>query len=236
MLVSPPKNMIKFFALASPIKKYAVGGICGIMITAFLSLIIIVGVSSTTKPETRSKYGAIKLSILPLEPSVVADAVYSTAAVASLDKFEMVESKLSQQKIPTQQTELLNLEIDFTQEIAGTVALGEMPALTVGTGFGGGAYTLGEVDELPYAIYYPSPVYPQAMRRVGKELKVVVRIILDENGTVTAVDPINHTDETTLFHQSAMTTIKKWRFHPCQKAGRAVSCVADQPITFTLNK
>ena len=235
MLVSPPKAMIKFFAIDSSIRKYAVGGICGVVITAFLSLIIIVGVSSTTNPEARSKYGAIKLSVLPLESSVVADAVYSTAAVASMEKFEMVESELSPLDVSVQQPELLNLEFDFTQEIAGTVALGGMPALAVGTGFGGGAYTIGEVDELPYAIYYPSPVYPQAMRRVGKELKVIVRILLDENGIVTAVEPINHTGETILFHQSAMTTIKKWRFHPCQKAGKSVSCVADQPITFTLN-
>jgi len=227
--------MIKFFTIGSPIKKYAVGGICGVLITALLSLIIIVGVSSTTKPEARNKYGAIKLSVLPLEPSVIADAVYSTATVASMDKFEMVESKLSPLEAPTQQSELLDLEIDFTQEIAGTVPLGEMPVSAVGTGFGGGAYALGEVDELPYAIYYPSPVYPQAMRRVGKELKVIVRILLDDNGTVSAVEPINYTAATILFHQSAMTTIKKWRFHPCQKAGRAVSCVADQPITFTLN-
>ena len=217
------------------LKKYTIGFVFGILITALLSLIIIVGVSSSPISDARDKYGSIKLAILPPESNVIVDAVYSTADITTIDKIEKVESVLSTPEIPTHKTTMENLEIDFTTEVVGTVDLGGVPALAVGTGFGGGAYTLGDVDDLPYPIYAPTPIYPSAMRRVGRELKVVVRILLDANGNVTAVEPINKNAETALFHQSAATTIKKWRFYPCQKGGKAVSCVADQPITFTLN-
>ncbi|MCK4503915.1 MAG: energy transducer TonB [Desulfuromonadales bacterium] len=219
-------------------KKYVVGFLFGVFITALLSLVLIVGVGTTEQPETAPGYGVVRLAVLPAEPNANDDIAYSVHEIPSIQKYEALEVITPATEIPNFETSLANLEIDFAPEIAGTVALGGVPAVVPVGGFGvagGGVLTIGEVDELPHPIYAPTPIYPAAMKRIGKEKKVLIRIVLDETGAVTAAEPINETEESAMFHQSAIATILKWRFFPCKKNGKAVKCVADQPIAFTLN-
>lgn len=221
--------------------KYGLGFVLGTTVTALLSMVLIVGTSSPVQPTRVLNQGSVRLSPLPSK-TVAESEMYTTQNTPSMQPMEKINLADMAVEMPQFESSLSPMEMDFAPQIAGTAAVGGLPSLAAATAPaggiaapGGGALTLGEVDELPYPLYAPSPLYPADQKRLGNEQKVYVRIVLREDGTVKSARPLRRTARTAAFHDAAVEAVRQWRFFPCKKGGKAVQCVADQPFSFSID-
>ncbi len=77
------------------------------------------------------------------------------------------------------------------------------------------------------------PTYPPQSRRLGEEGKVVLRVELDEQGSVAAAAVASGSGHARL-DQAALAAVKTWRCTPAQRDGRPARAVALQPFRFVL--
>lgn len=93
------------------------------------------------------------------------------------------------------------------------------------------------VDADKYADYLknPKPAYPMGPYREGVEGTVWLRIQVLEDGTVGSVE-LAQTSGNDELDQSALTTVKKWRFKAAVQGGVAAAQFIRIPITFKLNR
>jgi protein TonB len=77
------------------------------------------------------------------------------------------------------------------------------------------------------------PNYPAAMRRAGKEGRVVVRIRVSPQGQVLQVEPVSSPDPA-FFAETQRHALKKWRFKPATQDGRPVESWYVVSILFRL--
>jgi len=76
------------------------------------------------------------------------------------------------------------------------------------------------------------PIYPMAARRFNREGKVVLRLTIDESGTLNQVEVIE--DPGYGFAAAAIDSLKKSSFSPARRDGRPVSSKAILPVRFAL--
>lgn len=222
----------------SPLTKAIAAVSGGIVITSFLLLFLLAGTMEESSDNKVFIQGAVRLSQFKDEP-VQEEEVFSTSEtpqVKALDKVSpTMETTLDQ---PSMDLEMPSVDFEIASEMAGTIPMAGLESLAAMSSMGsisGGALTLGEVDEMPRAVYAPQPLYPSAEKALGIEKEVIVRIRLRKDGSVGRVEPIGQTKETAVFHKAAMDAVLQWRFIPCRKGGKAVVCIADQPVGFSLN-
>ena len=77
------------------------------------------------------------------------------------------------------------------------------------------------------------PAYPPLSRRLGEEGKVVLRVELDEQGSVSAARVAQASGFARL-DEAALAAVKAWRCTPAQRDGRPVRAIALQPFKFVL--
>ncbi|HEV2805626.1 MAG TPA: energy transducer TonB [Chthoniobacterales bacterium] len=80
-----------------------------------------------------------------------------------------------------------------------------------------------------YAIYTPEPRYPYSSFKNNREGKGIFRVIVNQDGTVRAVEVVRTTGDGDL-DQAATTALQHWRF----KAGLVKSLVT--PVIFTMHR
>lgn len=212
-------------------------GAGSVLITSFLFLFLLAGTMKQTGEETVFLQGAIRLSQFEDE-SIREEEVYSTSDVPKVESMEKIDPAMDTSlNQPALEMEMPSVALDIAAEMAGTIPMAGLNSLEALSAMGapsGGALTLGEVDETPKALYTPQPLYPSEEKARGIEKEVTVRIRLRKDGTVAEAQPIRQTSETKPFHDAAIRAVLQWRFMPCRKGGRAVMCIADQPISFSL--
>ncbi len=76
------------------------------------------------------------------------------------------------------------------------------------------------------------PVYPVMARRMGKEGRVVLKLLIDERGNLTKMEVIERAGFG--FTESAVEAVKKSSFLPAIKDGKPVASIAILPIRFNL--
>ncbi len=103
-----------------------------------------------------------------------------------------------------------------------------------GTGKGGPAFTLSQLDEPPAAKYKARPVYPESMRRLSISGEATVDFIVDPSGNVRNATAVHSSQRE--FEEPACTAVEKWKFRPGRKDGRAVYVHMQVPIVFTLSE
>ena len=93
------------------------------------------------------------------------------------------------------------------------------------------------VDADKYADYLknPKPAYPMGPYREGIEGTVWLRVQVLEDGTVGSVE-LAQTSGNDELDQSALTTVKKWRFKAAVQGGVAAVQFIRIPITFKLHR
>ena len=91
------------------------------------------------------------------------------------------------------------------------------------------------VDSDKYADYLknPKPSYPMGPYRAGIEGTVWLRVQVLEDGSVGIVE-IAQTSGNEELDQSALTTVKKWRFNAAVQGGKTAAQFVRIPITFKL--
>ena len=79
----------------------------------------------------------------------------------------------------------------------------------------------------------PKPLYPQEARNKGYQGRVLLQVEVLPNGRVGEVEVKESSGYETL-DESALITVKKWRFIPATKGGVPCPCWVNVPITFQL--
>ncbi|MFN6961523.1 MAG: energy transducer TonB, partial [Rhodocyclaceae bacterium] len=77
------------------------------------------------------------------------------------------------------------------------------------------------------------PAYPAISRRLGEEGTVVLRVELDETGTVVGAQ-VKESSGFARLDAAALGAVKTWRCQPAQRNGQPVRAVALQPFKFVL--
>ena len=79
----------------------------------------------------------------------------------------------------------------------------------------------------------PAPPYPEDARERGEQGKVLVRALIHSDGTVAELALWKSSASASL-DQSALETVKKWRFVPARRGADAVTAWVVVPIIFSL--
>lgn len=82
-------------------------------------------------------------------------------------------------------------------------------------------------------LHNPKPPYPLAARRRGLEGRVLLSVLVRADGTCGGLHLKQSSGHGPL-DQSALDTVKRWRFLPAQRGVRAVDSWVDIPIAFRL--
>ena len=77
------------------------------------------------------------------------------------------------------------------------------------------------------------PHYPPEAQKKHLEDQVVVRYIIGTNGRVKDVQILDHAKEK-MFDDSALEAVRRWKFRPLIKDGKAVEVVHDLAINFEI--
>lgn len=79
----------------------------------------------------------------------------------------------------------------------------------------------------------PKPPYPPLSRRAGEQGKVVLRVHVAADGSVTEVQ-LNTSSGHPRLDDSALATVRRWKFVPARHGQEAVAAWVLVPIAFTL--
>lgn len=79
----------------------------------------------------------------------------------------------------------------------------------------------------------PAPPYPPMSRRIGEQGKVLLRVLVNTDGSAAQVELKNSSGSSRL-DQSALDTVKRWRFVPAKLGTQAVAAWVLVPISFKL--
>ncbi len=100
--------------------------------------------------------------------------------------------------------------------------------------FGGvQAFDGDSVDERPSVLRGAVPEYPHQARRMHQEGRVLVRVVVDEQGSPVTV-LVQEATPAGVFDQAALGAAKRFRFLPGKIAGRRVMTAVLIPFEFTL--
>jgi len=91
------------------------------------------------------------------------------------------------------------------------------------------------VDRDPRPVAQAQPEYPAAAFRAGEEGTVMVRADIDANGNPTNVEVAKRSGSRDL-DRAARDAVRKWRFEPAMKNGKAVAATVQVPVEFKLER
>lgn len=100
-----------------------------------------------------------------------------------------------------------------------------------GGGYGGDSGS--KFVQVRYA-HAPRPEYPEQARREGKEGRVMLRVLVDEQGRSTSAEVDQSSGSKTL-DMAAIEAIKRWRFSPARYGNAPVESWVRIPIEFRLS-
>lgn len=93
-----------------------------------------------------------------------------------------------------------------------------------------------EVDQPPQKLpTNPAPDYPLAARLAGWEGRVLLRVIIDSRGRVQEV-LVHESSGYALLDESALRTVRQWRFTAARRGPLAVESEVIVPIRFSLRR
>ena len=95
------------------------------------------------------------------------------------------------------------------------------------------SYKLVDVDDYPAVIQPELPVYPASAKEQSIEGKVLIRLVIDNEGYAREPEVISAEPEG-VFEEAAINSIAGYRFKPAVKDGKNVACIARIPIVFKL--
>lgn len=108
---------------------------------------------------------------------------------------------------------------------------------SAGSGYGNGngsdAFPRAAVLTLARYRNTPRPEYPESARRQGREGKVLLRVLVDDQGRSKKVE-IHTSSGSEALDQAAADAIQRWRFYPARYGDRPVESWIKVPIEFAL--
>ena len=95
-------------------------------------------------------------------------------------------------------------------------------------------FDIADLDQRPQAIAQVAPRHPPELLKARIEGTVVLLFVLDENGRVQ--DPRVESSSRPEFEKPALAAVRKWRFKPGTREGKAVRSYVRQQIAFRLTR
>ena len=86
-------------------------------------------------------------------------------------------------------------------------------------------------DDAPVPIHRPAPEYPAWARDNGITGKVLLRVLVDQQGSVRRVAVVRGVEGLT---EAAQDALRGWRFRPATNRGRPVAVWVEIPVEFRL--
>jgi len=134
----------------------------------------------------------------------------------------------SQQQIP------ISADLDVAMGSGGGLAgFGEVHSLTAVEALKDEAFDVSDLEKRPQAVSQVAPAYPVELRKAKVEGSVTLVFVLSEDGRV--VDPRVENSSRPEFEKPALDAIRKWRFSPGMKDGRAVRTYIRVPMRFRVS-
>ena len=90
-------------------------------------------------------------------------------------------------------------------------------------------FSMADLDQKPRVVYQPGPTLTAQLRRKAPAT-VYILFIVDERGRVAEPRVQKSTDP--LFEKPALAAVKRWKFEPGKRGGKAVRFRMRVPITF----
>ena len=134
--------------------------------------------------------------------------------------------------VKPQVEEMVDVE-DFSDNEPSERHPHRVPAPTPLTDSGLPASHPGGALEIPSYFRNPPPPYPKEARRLKQEGTILLTAEVDDQGLVTSI-VLKKSSGSSLLDDSALQTVKTWRFKPARLAGIAVSSSVDIPVRFKL--
>jgi TonB family protein len=94
-------------------------------------------------------------------------------------------------------------------------------------------YSILDLDKHPELVISIEPKYPEFAKEQGIEGLVILKLIIDTDGSVIEVSIIKSLKEYG-FDDEAIKAVKKWKFSKCAVKGTPVNYTIFQPIAFKL--
>ena len=133
-----------------------------------------------------------------------------------------------QQQIP------ISADLEVAAGSGGALAgFGEIQALTAAQTIQDQTFDVSELEKRPEAISQIAPAYPPELRKAKIEGLVTVAFVVDEDGRVQ--EPRVDNSSRPEFEKPALDAIRKWRFHPGEKDGKAVRIFTRVPVRFRVS-
>ncbi|MBL8924334.1 MAG: TonB family protein [Myxococcaceae bacterium] len=79
----------------------------------------------------------------------------------------------------------------------------------------------------------PAPEYPEVARATGQEARVVLKVVVEKDGSVGRVQVLKGEEP---FVAAALAAVKAWRFSPAQLDGQAIAVFLTIPVKFSLRE
>ena len=79
----------------------------------------------------------------------------------------------------------------------------------------------------------PRPAYPPLSKRLGEEGKVVLRVLIEADGSASKAE-IRSSSGYDRLDQAALQTVLRWRYLPGKRGGVAEAMWFNVPINFVL--
>lgn len=103
-----------------------------------------------------------------------------------------------------------------------------------GGGTGGGVYRPGNGVESPQVLHEEKPAYTAGAMRAKVQGIVEVEAVVLPDGSVGQVQVVRSLDDRFGLDEKAIEAVKRWRFRPGTRQGKAVPVLVNIELTFTL--
>lgn len=98
-------------------------------------------------------------------------------------------------------------------------------------GAGNDAFDVSDLERRPEPVAQTAPSYPRELAKAKVEGTVTVAFVIDEAGKVE--DPRVEASSRPEFEKPALEAIRRWRFKPGEREGKAVRTFVKQPFRFS---
>ncbi len=130
---------------------------------------------------------------------------------------------------------LEQLELSMQADLSGFASSDfTVPTIGVGGQLDEMVYELEDLTRAPRPISQRAPTYPPELRRAGISGTVVLMFIVRDDGTTSNIT-VERSDNPA-FEEPAVRAVRKWRFEPGEKDGKAVNTRVRIPIPFKFNR
>ena len=117
---------------------------------------------------------------------------------------------------------------------AGTTSAGGGNGAATAGGAGGEGTVTGARFDADY-LKNPAPPYPPQSRRIGEEGKTVLRVLVGADGRAQQVE-LRTSSGSSRLDDSALRTVRGWKFVPAHRGGVAIDSWVLVPIVFRLEQ